>query len=94
MRFRLWLRYELFRGRLGVSEHEAGERQLAEFIITRCNSKSRRREIGSEREADGTGTSNENQRLFHVRKTIMETGATSSMSREVGRRSRLQADSA
>jgi predicted PolB exonuclease-like 3'-5' exonuclease len=37
--YRLWLRYELFRGRLGVGEHEACERQLAEFIGTRSNSK-------------------------------------------------------
>jgi hypothetical protein len=30
--YRVWLRYELFRGRLSESEHQASERCLAEFI--------------------------------------------------------------
>lgn len=30
--YRVWLRYELFRGRLSESEHQASERSLAEFI--------------------------------------------------------------
>ena len=30
--YRVWLRYELFRGRLSESEHQASERSLAAFI--------------------------------------------------------------
>ena len=33
--YRVWLRYELFRGRLSESEHQASERNLAEFIAAR-----------------------------------------------------------
>ncbi len=35
--FRVWLRYELFRGRLSESEHHASERHLADFIAARLN---------------------------------------------------------
>jgi 3'-5' exonuclease len=35
--YRVWLRYELFRGRLAESEHEASERNLANFIGARVN---------------------------------------------------------
>ncbi len=37
--YRVWLRYELFRGRLTESEHEASERNLAEYIKARSNTK-------------------------------------------------------
>jgi len=37
--YRVWLRYELFRGRLNESEHQASERSLAEFISARVNTK-------------------------------------------------------
>jgi predicted PolB exonuclease-like 3'-5' exonuclease len=30
--YRIWLRYELFRGRLDLSDHEASEHNLAEFL--------------------------------------------------------------
>ena len=30
--YRVWLRYELFRGRLSESEHQASERCLADFV--------------------------------------------------------------
>ena len=30
--YRVWLRYELFRGRLSENEHQASERSLAEFV--------------------------------------------------------------
>ena len=33
--YRVWLRYELFRGRLSESEHQASERCLADFIRRR-----------------------------------------------------------
>ena len=33
--YRVWLRYELFRGRLSESEHQASERSLADFIRRR-----------------------------------------------------------
>ena len=36
---RVWLRYELFRGRLSESEHQASERSLADFIGARINTK-------------------------------------------------------
>ena len=39
--YRVWLRYELFRGRLGESEHQASERSLADFIGARVNTKVR-----------------------------------------------------
>jgi predicted PolB exonuclease-like 3'-5' exonuclease len=35
--YRVWLRYELFRGRLSESEHQASERSLADFIRSRVN---------------------------------------------------------
>jgi 3'-5' exonuclease len=35
--YRVWLRYELFRGRLTESEHQVSERSLAEFIAARLN---------------------------------------------------------
>ena len=34
--YRVWLRYELFRGRLTESEHQASERNLADFIAARA----------------------------------------------------------
>jgi len=37
--YRVWLRYELFRGRLTETEHQASERSLAEFIGARVNTK-------------------------------------------------------
>ncbi len=37
--YRIWLRYELFRGRLSDAEFEASERDLTEFINTRGTSK-------------------------------------------------------
>jgi predicted PolB exonuclease-like 3'-5' exonuclease len=33
--YRVWLRYELFRGRLSEGEHQASERNLADFIAAR-----------------------------------------------------------
>jgi predicted PolB exonuclease-like 3'-5' exonuclease len=35
--YRVWLRYELFRGRLSESEHQASERCVADFIEARVN---------------------------------------------------------
>jgi hypothetical protein len=35
--YRVWLRYELFRGRLSESEHQGSERCLASFIGRRVN---------------------------------------------------------
>ncbi|MGO9473764.1 MAG: 3'-5' exonuclease [Rhodomicrobium sp.] len=37
--YRVWLRFELFRGRLSQSEYEASERGLAEFIKARGDTK-------------------------------------------------------
>ncbi|MGO9546797.1 MAG: 3'-5' exonuclease [Rhodomicrobium sp.] len=37
--YRVWLRYELFRGRLGQNEYEASERGLAEFVKAKETSK-------------------------------------------------------
>ena len=37
--YRVWLRYELFRGRLTESEHEASERNLEEYIKARSTTK-------------------------------------------------------
>jgi hypothetical protein len=34
--YRLWLRYELFRGRLSPGEHEASDRILTEFLDQRA----------------------------------------------------------
>jgi 3'-5' exonuclease len=35
--YRVWLRYELFRGRLTEREHQASERSLADFVRARAN---------------------------------------------------------
>src|SRR5271166_613030 len=37
--YRVWLRYELFRGRLGESEYQASERSLADFVGARVSTK-------------------------------------------------------
>ena len=37
--YRVWLRYELFRGRLRESEHQASERSLTDFIGARVHTK-------------------------------------------------------
>lgn len=37
--FRVWLRYELFCGRLTYASYEASERSLADFVNTRADSK-------------------------------------------------------
>jgi len=37
--YRVWLRYELFRGRLQESEHQASERSLADFVGARVSTK-------------------------------------------------------
>jgi predicted PolB exonuclease-like 3'-5' exonuclease len=37
--YRVWLRYELFRGRLSESEHQTSERSLADFIGARVDTK-------------------------------------------------------
>ena len=37
--YRVWLRYELFRGRLTESEHQASEHSLADFIAARVSTK-------------------------------------------------------
>ena len=37
--YRVWLRYELFRGRLGESEHQASEHNLAKFVGARVDTK-------------------------------------------------------
>ena len=37
--YRVWLRYELFRGRVSESEHHASERSLADFIKARVGTK-------------------------------------------------------
>jgi 3'-5' exonuclease len=34
--YRVWLRYELFRGRLRENEHQSSERNLADFIAARA----------------------------------------------------------
>jgi 3'-5' exonuclease len=39
--YRVWLRYELFRGRVTESEHQASERSLADFIATRAEAHAR-----------------------------------------------------
>ncbi|MGB8868387.1 MAG: hypothetical protein WA265_01645 [Rhodomicrobium sp.] len=43
--YRVWLRYELFRGRLGQSDYEASERGLAEFAQARETTKPHLREM-------------------------------------------------
>jgi predicted PolB exonuclease-like 3'-5' exonuclease len=37
--YRVWLRYELFRGRLGPAEYKASNRHLTEFILARQEAK-------------------------------------------------------
>ena len=37
--YRVWLRYELFRGKLTKQGHEASETNLHDFITARCNTK-------------------------------------------------------
>jgi len=37
--YRVWLRYELFRGRLSDAEFEASEANLVEFVKARGNTK-------------------------------------------------------
>ncbi len=37
--YRVWLRYELFRGRFNESEFSESEKNLAEFIKVRANTK-------------------------------------------------------
>ena len=37
--YRLWLRYELFRGRLSEAEFQGPEANLMEFVKTRANTK-------------------------------------------------------
>ena len=37
--YRLWLRYELFRGRLSETEFQASEANLVEFVKARGNTK-------------------------------------------------------
>src|SRR4249920_3911522 len=37
--YRVWLRYELFRGRLGESEYQASERSLADFVGARVHTR-------------------------------------------------------
>jgi predicted PolB exonuclease-like 3'-5' exonuclease len=37
--YRVWLRYELFRGRLGPAEYEASNRSLSEYILARQDTK-------------------------------------------------------
>jgi 3'-5' exonuclease len=49
--FRVWLRYELFRGRLTESEHQSSERSLADFIAARVNTKVHLNRIVQERSA-------------------------------------------
>lgn len=39
--YRVWLRYELFRGRLSEAEFQASEANLLEFVKTRGNTKPR-----------------------------------------------------
>jgi 3'-5' exonuclease len=43
--YRVWLRYELFRGRLAESEHRASERSLADFIRGRVDTARRAPEV-------------------------------------------------
>jgi 3'-5' exonuclease len=49
--YRVWLKYELFRGRLGESEHQASERSLANFIEARINTKIHSNEMVQQRSA-------------------------------------------
>lgn len=37
--YRIWLRYELFRGRLGVGDYEESNRNIAEYLRARQNAK-------------------------------------------------------
>ena len=47
--YRVWLRYELFRGRLSESEHQVSERSLADFIAARLNTKTHLNRLIEER---------------------------------------------
>lgn len=49
--YRVWLRYELFRGRPGEGEHQASERSLADFIGARANTKVHLNRLVQERSA-------------------------------------------
>jgi Predicted 3'-5' exonuclease related to the exonuclease domain of PolB len=49
--YRVWLKYELFRGRLSESEHRASERSLAHFIAARVNTKVHLNRMVQERSA-------------------------------------------
>jgi 3'-5' exonuclease len=49
--YRVWLRYELFRGRLGESEHQASERSLADFVGARVSTKAHLNRLVQERSA-------------------------------------------
>jgi predicted PolB exonuclease-like 3'-5' exonuclease len=37
--YQVWLRYELFRGKLSETEHQASEHSLADFIAARDSTK-------------------------------------------------------
>jgi 3'-5' exonuclease len=47
--YRVWLRYELFRGRLQEGEHQASERSLADFIRARVSTKAHLNVVAQER---------------------------------------------
>jgi predicted PolB exonuclease-like 3'-5' exonuclease len=49
--YRVWLRYELFRGRLSEREHQASERALTDFIAARANAKMHLNRLVQERTA-------------------------------------------
>jgi predicted PolB exonuclease-like 3'-5' exonuclease len=49
--YRVWLRYELFRGRLSEGEHRASERSLADFIGARVKTKEHLNRLVQERSA-------------------------------------------
>ena len=49
--FRIWLRYELFRGRLTESEHQASERNLVDFVAGRAGAKAQLRVLQKRPEA-------------------------------------------
>jgi predicted PolB exonuclease-like 3'-5' exonuclease len=49
--YRVWLRYELFRGRLSENEHQASERNLGDFIGARISAKTHLNSLVQERSA-------------------------------------------
>jgi predicted PolB exonuclease-like 3'-5' exonuclease len=49
--YRVWLRYELFRGRLSESDHQTSERCLADFVGARINTKAHLQGVLQERPA-------------------------------------------